>query len=267
MIRLHRILTAFICIFILSAPLVLAQLAQIDCSTTNCIYLPAIHKDPTTIPTNTPTITPTNQPLPTPAPTNVPPVGLVVKSATGAYRSHNYSVHGELYNGHSLPVYRVKITAKFYDVDNKLLASADRAPYLVRISPDQLDPFAVILSDAPMGIVWYELLLTTSDVGIFDYRDLNVISSYVHDNNGPEIRGEIRNDHREPITDNRVAVTFYDSTGTVVYTGSIHASKSTLIPGATATYTISTNEPNLIYTRYSVQAQGFVARNTLQFGH
>ena len=152
--------------------------------------------------------------------------------------------------------YDAKITARFYDSSNALLAQETGFSMRTRIDPGARVPFRVLLSNAPATIARYELSVQFSTSTILDYRNIGIVSRQVRDNFGPEVFGDVKNEQSVKVNNIKVLVTFYDAAGTVVYTDSQYQSLD-LAAGATGPYTISTLRSGLVYSSYLVQAEGY----------
>src|SRR5258706_1131935 len=215
---------------------------QQDCLSSPCTYLPIVYG-----------------PQPSPTSTVVPPSTLVILSSRSYVETTSRYVVGEVYNGRSSPVYFVKIAARFYDAANALVAVADGYTFLDETAPGQRNPFKVLLTNAPSSIVRYDLSLTFQTSSFITYQPITVLSQQTRDNFGVEVFGEVRNDQTKEMQAVEVVVTFYDAAGQVVETDFGFPSATTLAPGATSPYTISTFKENLSFASYVVQGEGFLA--------
>lgn len=246
------------------------------------IYLPLVSKFvPTVTPTNTPLPTATNTALATATKTPVPPTatktpvpptatktpvpptstpfvgGVSIKSHRGISVSDSLYVVGEVQNTTDNSVYFAQIQAKFYDNAHQLVAVEDGYTYLTRTGPGQLNPFKVILSNAPTTIATYELSLTSRNSTSLDYRSITVLSQQTRNNFGTEVFGEVRNDAEDVVRSPQVVVTFYDANGSVLDTDYSYASGGDLAKGQTDIYSISTfsDDP---FSSYTVQAESYL---------
>jgi hypothetical protein len=107
--------------------------------------------------------------------------------------------------------------------------------------------------------VRYELTLAFQTSSVLNYQPISVLSQQIRDNFGVEVFGEIRNDQPKEMRSVEVVVTFYDASGAVVDTDFGFPSSTTLAPGATSIYQISTFDENLTFASHVVQAQGYLA--------
>lgn len=191
---------------------------------------------------------------PKPLPSNT----VQVLSSRGVYSSfgRSYYVYGEIMNTLSVPVYFAEVEAKFFDAAGTFVATDSSDVKFSRVNPGQKSSFIIILSNAPSGIVRYDLSVNYRTSSIFDYRPITVLSIQIRDNSGPEVFGEVRNDQTVPLTFVKVVVTFYDAYDNVVFVDYTYATVDTLAPGATSTYRISTSDKTFTYTSFSVIAEG-----------
>ncbi|MCU0491036.1 MAG: FxLYD domain-containing protein [Chloroflexaceae bacterium] len=222
--------------------------AQIDCTAFSCIYLPFVTKaeDVPLEPAPSPTV------APTPAPSTV-----FVRSQRDFFVGNSLYIVGEVVNGTSSPVYFVKITARFFNASNQLIAVEDTFAYLTKTEPNQRNPFKMILSNAPRDISRTELTLEWLSTSILEYQAVTVLNQATRDNFGVEVFGEVRNDQSFQFSNVEVVVTFYDAGGGVIDTDFGFASSTILAPGATSIYSIKTFERELNFASYVVQAQGY----------
>lgn len=214
------------------------------------LYMPRVAQpQPTPIPTATA--------LPTPQPT-VTPTRLEVRSSR-YYRSGSFGyVVGDVFNGLASPVYFAKLTAGFYDSGGHLLATASGYTLLTRTPPGQRVPFRILLSNAPEAIATYTLDLDYQTSSFLDYRWATIVSQQARDNFGAEVFGELRNDQARELRSIAVAVTFLDAAGQVYDVEIGFPSSTTLAPGATSLYRVSTYDRSLVGLYAIVQAEGYV---------
>jgi len=164
-------------------------------------------------------------------------------------------VVGEVINGSSNPVYGVTVIATFYDAGGNLVGATQALTYLPQTAPTQANPFKVQLANAPSAVQSYQLALHWDDISIITADRPTIISEEVKTENGVEITGQLRNDHRSDLQNLVVVATFYDSSGAVLDVVPGQASVTTLAPGATATYSVQTRQ-SIPYASYLVQSQG-----------
>lgn len=191
-------------------------------------------------------------------PTPTPPTSVRVRSERSYGENTTRYVIGEVINESFIPVYAVKITAQFYDAANQLVATEDTYTSLSVTRPGERNPFKLVLSNAPSSVSRYELVLSWNTTGFLDYQPITVLSQQTRDNFGVEVFGEIRNDQDREMRSIRVVATFYDSAGNVLETSAGFPSITTLAPGATSPYKISTFKSDLTFASYIVQAEGYL---------
>lgn len=218
---------------------------------------------PTATATATPTATPTLTPTLTPTTTPTPQPEGVFFTTSRLLEGNEFSrrLIGEVLNNTPLNVYNVRVTARFYDDQNNLVAVTDPEPTLLwRFLPRQRNPFDIRLYSPPANIASYALSLTYDDEpGFINYEPVNVLTNNVRDVFfGTEVFGELRNDQSVPLTNIRVAAIVYDREGKVLDVGTTSISR-TLNPGQTTVYTISlydVDNPAVFHTRL-IQAEGW----------
>ena len=147
------------------------------------------------------------------------------------------------------------MTARFYDDTGNLAALESGYGLLTRIAPGERVPFRILLSNAPT-ITRYDLTVQFDSSTLLDYRSIAIVSHQVRDNFGPEVFGDVRNEQTVAVNNIKVAVTFYDAAGAVVFVDDQYQSLD-LNPSATGPYKVSTLRSGLVYTSYLVQAEGY----------
>ena len=162
---------------------------------------------------------------------------------------------GEAINGSGTPVYGLTIIATFYDASGKLVGATEAPALLPQTLPTQANPFKLQLANAPSTVESYELSVRWDELTIGTYDRATITSEEVKQENGLEITGDIRNDHRTDLRNLVVVATFYDEDGAVVDVIRGRASASTLAPGATATFSVQSSK-DIPYDSYLVQVEG-----------
>lgn len=243
MLRLRSVGTA-ITVVLLLAGWVYAQSST--CTAASCGYLPLMRLDPTATPV---------PPTPTP-----PAPSLHVTSYRMVYTTaDSINVYGEVENTTTKPAYLVKVVGKFYDAAGNFVATDYTYTGLTKTEVGGHNPFNLYLGNAPAGITRVDLTLSSDSTSLLAYVPVTVLSQQTRDNFGLELFGEVRNDQSRQVRFAVVAVTFYDAGGKVYYTNNSYADVTTLNPGATSTYKISTFQDDLAGLNYTVQAQGYIA--------
>lgn len=164
-------------------------------------------------------------------------------------------VVGEVVNSSAAPVYRVRVTGKFYNSNDQVLATQEAVAFLAQTEADQRNPFRLEVANASPDIMRYELNVHWDDISVVSFQNLAVLSQEVRENNGPEVAGDVKNDFTENLGSIIVAVTLYDEAGAIVdaYQGTPRATQ--LAPGDTSTYAIPITTDQS-YATISVQSQG-----------
>lgn len=193
-----------------------------------------------------------NQQIPPPSST------ILVRNSTSYTSSSFRYVVGEVVNTGSRPVWSVKVGAKFFDANNQIVAVADTYTSLDQTDPSATNPFKIIVSNAPTSITRYELTTSWSTTSYLEYRPATVLSQGTRNNYGVEVFGEVRNDNARELRGVEIAVTFYDAAGNVIATDTGYPSSSSLLPGTSSIYRVSTYR-TFTYATYRVQAQGYLA--------
>lgn len=163
-------------------------------------------------------------------------------------------VYGEVWNNSGSSIYATKIVGTFYDKNNNIVATSSTYTLLWMIAPGQVVPFVVDLENAPNSVSRYTLSESHNIVSSSAYYNLTTVSQDTKNNNGVEVYGTLRNDNKVSVYPPNVAVTFYDSEGTVIFTQSFLLNQKLMV-GDEATYDFNTHK-DLNFTNFKVQAQG-----------
>lgn len=207
------------------------------CVAVSCVYLPTVEKA---------------------APTPALRGGFEIRNTRLLTRGSARVVVGEVTNPTASAKDYLRISATFYDSNDRTLASADGLALLTRVYAGQTAPFRVVLPDAPPSIARYTLAVYSQVTSSLAWRAPVVLARQTRENDGPEVFGEVRNDQPRTLRGVLVAVTFYDKSGQVVFVDSAGVLNPVLPAGATTTYKISTFENGLVYDHFTVQAEGYV---------
>jgi hypothetical protein len=179
----------------------------------------------------------------------------------GSHRSYTDGstlvVVGEAINGGPAPVYGLTIIATFYDANGKLVGATEAPTYLPQTLPTQANPFKLQLLNAPATVNNYELTLRWQELSIATYDRATITREEVHQENGVEIVGDIRNDHRSDLHNLIVVATFYDESGAVLDAIPGRASVTNLASGETATFSVQSRQP-IPFASYLVQIEGMI---------
>lgn len=236
--------------------------------------IPPTNAPPSTPTTPGPTSSPgTPQPTPsaTTVPTTPPPTPGVPSTPTpgpstvymGTNRSYTDGstmvVVGEVINGSPDTVFGVTVIATFYDNSGGLVGASQAAAYLPATFPTQANPFRVELPNAPATVHSYQLNLRWDEISVASFDRPTIISENVNKDNGIEISGQLRNDHRSELRNIVVAATFYDSSGAVLDVIPGQSTVTTLPSGATTDYNIQSRQA-IPFASYLVQSQGVLFR-------
>ncbi|HSP55952.1 MAG TPA: FxLYD domain-containing protein [Dehalococcoidia bacterium] len=224
---------------------------------------------PTPTPTSTPTPTPSRTPTPTPTPSRTPtpsptPGGQVTtRKSTWHYDILGAIwVNGEVYNGLSVPVGLVEVTANFYSANNTLLATDTGFACLESIASGGDSPYDVLLFSPPVGIDHVTVGVTdyfTPPFYVIHYPPVNlnptVTNTYIDAINYLHLVGNVQNSSSNTYDFVEVCAAFYDSQGNVVDTNFDYTSPDTLGPGATGTFDTD-GDADLGVSGYRVWADG-----------
>jgi len=205
---------------------------------------------------------PTPTPLPTQHTTYLPVVqtpGPFIASSKGLIlTSGTVEVVGEVVNPGAPPICYATIALRFYNAADQLVATDSGSTYLTATISGQPNPFKTVLSNAPADIDYYRTSLSWSSC-FSQYRTITVLSQQVRKNPDPEVFGEIRNDNTVTVSSIDIGVTYYDTSGKVVYTDWDFPTPSTLAPSASGIYSARSFLSNLTYATIAVRAQGYVS--------
>ncbi len=179
----------------------------------------------------------------------------------GTHRSYSEGsalvIVGEAINGGSSPVYGVTIIATFYDAGGNLIGATQAATMLPQTIPTQANPFKLQLLNAPAAVNSYQLTLRWDEINVSTFDRATITSEEVHQENGIEILGDIRNDHRSELRNLVVVATFYDANGNVLDVVPGHVSVANLPSSGTATFSVQTRQA-IPYASYLVQIEGML---------
>jgi hypothetical protein len=166
-------------------------------------------------------------------------------------------VVGEVINGSPQTVFGVTVIATFYDNSGGLVGATQALAYLPATYPTQANPFRVELPNAPATVHSYQLNLHWDDISVANYDRPTIISENVKKDNGVEISGQLRNDHRSELRNIVVVATFYDNSGAVLDVVPGQSTVTTLPSGATTDYSVQLRQ-TIPYASYLVQSQGML---------
>lgn len=166
-------------------------------------------------------------------------------------------VVGEAINGGPAPVYGLTVIATFYDAGGNLVGATEGQTFLPQTLPTQANPFKLQLLNAPTSVNNYELTLRWQELSIATYDRATITREEVHQDNGVEIVGDIRNDHRSDLWNLVVVATFYDESGAVLDVVPGRASVTNLPSGETATFSVQSRLP-IPFGSYLVQVEGML---------
>lgn len=144
------------------ASVVIAQIPS------NTLFSFVTKGDPTSLP---PTPFPPTTVPPTPSPSTV-----TVLSSRGYRSSSSYYVVADVANTTSNTLYYVQVEARFYNVNNQLMAVSDGLTFLRQTHPQQRNSFKIVLSNAPSDIAHYALSLSWNTSSGLQYPHYHAIS-------------------------------------------------------------------------------------------
>lgn len=179
-----------------------------------------------------------------------------VLTARSELRTTGRAVVGEVINSSTAPVYQVRISGTFYNSIGQEVASDDTFAFLPLTAPGQRNPFEVYVAQAPAGIARVALTVTWRNTPQEEYRPITVVSQELRQDGPPRIVGTVRHDGPGALREPEVAVTFYDDDDNVVGVGVAVPAVAPLPAGAPATYSVAAGNRGLVFSRYTVQAQG-----------
>lgn len=218
--------------------------AQVDCTTSPCVFLPGVQKP--RIPTASPT--PSNK------------VVVVSSNAFVPYEgARSLYIVGEVRNETKSIAQLVKITAYLRDSSGQLVRGASAYSYISTLSPDMVSPFLITFSTPPAWST-YELIVTwdTTDRAPKALEIYNT-ESYFDSSDAFHVRGFVRNQYSELRMLVRIYLTMYDENDQVIGVDSVYTSPTFLKPGQEVLFDIDARywkyKPDRDkVARYSVQA-------------
>jgi hypothetical protein len=164
---------------------------------------------------------------------------------------------GEVINGSPHPVFDVTVIATFHDAAGNLVGATEAATFLPQTQLTQANPFKLQLPNAPSSISDYHLTLRWNEISIVSFGRATIIKEEITQEEGIEITGEIRNDHRSDLRNLVVVATFYDESGSVIEVVRGRAAIDILPPNGTATFSVQSPQA-IPYASYLVQIEGML---------
>jgi hypothetical protein len=186
-----------------------------------------------------------NYPLtipPTPAPTPPPAenVHILPNHSTYAIAMFDWRVVvGEVKNNTASSIEYVRITVKFYDINDSLIDFDWGYTYLDTLHSGENTCFSILLLDEPEGWAYYEFSPVEYSTTGITRPNLTLLShngSYDPMFGSYRIIGEVRNDHAASVDFVMPVFTLYNSTGTVIDCDFTFTEPSTLVPGQTSPF-------------------------------
>jgi hypothetical protein len=183
------------------------------------------------------------------------PSTVFVRNDRSYYDGSSFVVVGEAVNGGPASVFNVKIIAAFYDAGNHLVGAQEVLAFLPQTQVTQANPFKLQLANAPGNITRYELALTWDDFSVVQFDRPTITREEVKQEDGLEITGDLRNDHRSTLRNLVMVATFYDAAGAVLDIVPGTTAAPSLAPGESTTFSIAPGHA-LSYSSYLIQGQG-----------
>ncbi|HEC22577.1 MAG TPA: hypothetical protein ENI95_06640 [Chloroflexi bacterium] len=180
-------------------------------------------------------------------------------------RSGGFEIVGQVVNNTDLALEFVRINARLYDAENRVLAEQDDFVSSDLIGPGRYAPFSIVFSDGlPPGTVRYDLEASARYAEytartFYGPENFAVTSQADFDENGLLIiSGQVRNEGNLTANLVKVIVTVFDSEQRVVATDTTLVDNQRLAPGEQSTYTVTFVELGGAANTFLVSAQGIV---------
>jgi hypothetical protein len=211
---------------------------------------------PAASPTSPITVTPTpTGPTATPTQTPVPVGEVYIRSHRSFAQEDTLIVVGEVVNGLSGAIFRVRVTATFYNVNDQVIATGEAYAALAQTDAEGRNPFKLTVDNRAGDISRYTLAVAWEELSAVSFQAITVASQEVRDSNGQAVFGYLRNDFNETLGSVVVTVALYDAAGQVVDVYQSTPRATQLAPGSSTEFLIpiQTDQP---FTTVNVQAQG-----------
>lgn len=228
-----------------------------------CVEEEAPVSTPIPSPTPTPAVTPSSilSPTPTvqpttPTPESKKPEILSMNSYIGNLGYFN--VVGEVKNNLQSNINYVKLTATFYDAQEKVIGTDFTYAELDILKPNQKAPFEISSYPDKITPKWYKVHLSYDKTSQSPFTGLAILShSDKIDNLGyHEIVGEVKNKGVSASSYVKVVCTYYNVKGEVIGTDFTFTDPSDIDAGDRAPFELSSYPRKLRPSSYELQVEG-----------
>ncbi|NDJ54215.1 MAG: hypothetical protein GYB68_14180, partial [Chloroflexi bacterium] len=191
-------------------------------------------------------------------------IGFAAQSAW-INRTGGFEIMGQIVNTAETPIEFVRITARLYDEENRILLEQDDFIASDLVLPGEYTPFSIIFNDGlPFGTVRYELNASARYAefaarNFYGPQNFGLSTQAEFDNNGLlVISGAVRNEGSSTANLVKVIVTVFDEEQRVVATDTSLVDLQLLAPGESSTFSVSFVEVGGAPNNFIVTAQGIV---------
>ncbi|MBN1313613.1 MAG: DUF3426 domain-containing protein [Anaerolineae bacterium] len=178
-------------------------------------------------------------------------------------RNGGFVVAGQVVNNAANALEFVRIEARLYDAENRLLLSQDDFVSSDTLLPGEYAPFSLIFSDGlPSGTVRYDLNASARYADIMNRNfygpeNFAVSSTADFDANGfLVVSGQVRNEGVTTANLVKAIAVVFDEQGRVIATDTTLTDVQQLPPGQTSTFSVSFAELGGVPNTFVVSAQG-----------
>ena len=205
--------------------------------------------------TLTPTIAPTATPTITPETTKEPEI---LSSKSYIDNLGYFNVVGEVKNTLSTNINYVKITATFYDAQEKVIGTAFTYTELDILKPNQKSAFELSSYPDMIEPASRKLKVSYKETGNEPFAGLTILShsAKIGKLGYHEIVGEVQNEGTRKSSFVKVVCTYYDANGEVIGTSFTYTDPGEIDAGDSAPFELSSYPMELRPANYELQVQG-----------
>lgn len=217
--------------------------------------IPTSIPEQTLTPTTAPTATPTTTPTITPETTKEPEI---LSSKSYIDNLGYFNVVGEVKNTLSTNINYVKITATFYDAQEKVIGTDFTYTELDLLKPNQKSAFELSSYPDMIEPASYKLKVSYKETGNEPFAGLTILShsAKIGELGYHEIVGEVQNEGTRKSSFVRVVCTYYDANGEVIGTSFTYTDPDEIDAGDSAPFELSSYPMELRPANYELQVQG-----------
>ncbi len=182
-------------------------------------------------------------------------------------RSGGFVIVGQVLNRTAQPLEFVRVNARLYDAEGRLLLERDNFVSSDLILPGEYAPFSILFSDGlPPGVVRYDLEASGRYANyptqtFYGPQNFTLTSEVEFDENGLlVIRGQVRNEGSRTADLVKVIAVIFDEQRRVVGVDTALVDTPRLAPGEVSDYRVSFFELGGSASTFKVSVQGIIAQ-------